>query len=163
MSGRYQQFEWETYLPDEWRIQDTENKQSSNGHIDHQELTTSMVKGIYKKSQQAYESMLGHNVAREQARTVMPVGQYTEFFTSLNLRNLFHFLELRADPHAQYEIRVYAEAIISILEQIDELKWSVEVFNDVRKLKEVFHGAMNKAFKNGNIEDLENYLKKYGN
>lgn len=160
-SSRYQQFEWETYLPDEWRIQDTENKQSSNGHIDHQELTTSMVKGIYKKSQQAYESMLGHNVAREQARTVMPVGQYTEFFTSISLRNLFHFLELRADPHAQYEIRVYAEAIIAILEQIDELKWSVEVFNDVRKLKETFHSAMNKAFKNNSIDDLEDYLKKY--
>lgn len=161
MSGRYQQFKWEGFIPEEWRMQDTENKQSSGGHINHQELTTSMVEGIYKKDKQAYESMLDHGVAREQARVVMPVGQYTEFFTSINLRNIFHFLELRADPHAQYEIRVYANAIIEILEQIDELKWSVEVFNDVRKMKEVFRGAMNKAFKNNSIDDLEDYLKKY--
>lgn len=53
-------------------------------------------------------------VAREIARAVMPVGSYSECYLKMNLHNLFHFLKLRADPHAQYEIRVFAEAMIEL-------------------------------------------------
>lgn len=160
-SARYKEFEWETFTPDNWRLQDTKNKQSSNGEIDHQELTTSMVHSVYDRSRKAYESMLGHGVAREQARTVMPVGQYTEFFVSFNLRNLFHFLELRTDEHAQYEIRLFANAMLEIISEIDELKWSVEVFNDTNGLKQEFFRAMNKAFKEKTIKELRDYLKNF--
>lgn len=163
-SARYKEFEWETFTPEVWRVQDTENKQSSNGQINHQELTTHMVEGIYEKTHHAYESLLNHNVAREQARTVMPVGQYTEFFAHINLRNLFHFLDLRLDEHAQYEIRVYAQAILDILSEIEDLKWSIEVFNDVFELKQRFQHAMNKAFKSGTgvtKDDLKTYLEGF--
>lgn len=161
-SARYKEFEWDTFTPESWRIQDTENKQSSNGEIDHQSLTTQMVEGIYSRSKDAYESLLEHNVAREQARTVMPVGQYTEFFVSFNLRNLFHFIDLRADEHAQYEIRVYAQAMLEIISGMDDLKWSVEVFNDTRGLKQEFFRAMNKAFKEKTIKELGDHLRSFG-
>jgi thymidylate synthase (FAD) len=160
-SGRYQQFEWETYQPEYWKVQDKNNKQTSSGAAEHQELTSSMVEGIYKKNKHAYESMLEHNVAREQARVVMPVGQYTEFFFSVNLRNLLHFLELRMDYHAQYEIRQYANAIFDILNDIDNLKWTMEIFTQMRRLKEEFNGVVNKAFKENRIVDLEEHLDDF--
>jgi thymidylate synthase (FAD) len=105
--------------------------------------------------------MLEHNVAREQARVVMPVGQYTEFFFSVNLRNLLHFLELRMDYHAQYEIRQYANAIFDILNDIDNLKWTMEIFTQMRRLKEEFNGIVNKAFKENRIVDLEEHLDDF--
>lgn len=161
-SARYKAFEWETFTPEEWRIQDIENKQSSNGLIDHQKLTTSMIHSTYDRSRKAYESMLEHNVAREQARTVMPVGQYTEFFASINLRNLLHFLELRMDDHAQHEIRVFADAIYEILTEQEDLKWTIEVFDDMRTLKELFREAADKAFKTkGGVEDFRKYLEEF--
>lgn len=162
-SARYKEFEWEVFYPEEWRAQDTKNNiQGSDGVVNHQELTTSMVEGVYSKNKEAYESMLGHNVAREQARTVMPVGQYTEFYAHVNLRNLFHFLELRLDDHAQYEIRVYAEAILSILRDIEDIKWSIEIFEEMQNLKQLFNksiNASNKRFKNFNA--IESYLKDF--
>jgi thymidylate synthase (FAD) len=54
-------------------------------------------------------------VARELARIVLPVGNYTELYWKQDLRNLFHFLQLRTDSHAQHEVRVYAEAIYSLI------------------------------------------------
>jgi len=162
-SARYKEFEWEVWYPEDWRAQDTkENLQGSDGTINHQELTTQMVKGVYSKNKNAYESMLGHNVAREQARTVMPVGQYTEFYAHVNLRNLFHFLELRLDEHAQHEIRVYAEAVLSILKELPDLKWSIQIFEEMYNLKQLFKKAVNasnKRFKSFN--QIESYLKDF--
>lgn len=86
---------------------------------------------------------MSQGVAREQARTVMPVGQYTEFYAHVNLRNLFHFLELRLHPHAQYEIRVYAEAILKILKSLDDIKWSVEIFEEMLHIYYLFQDLLN--------------------
>jgi thymidylate synthase (FAD) len=71
-----------------------------------------------------------HGVARELARMVLPMNYYTQWYWKIDLQNLFHFLSLRADPHAQYEIRVYAEAIAELVE-----KWcplAFEAFRDYR-------------------------------
>ena len=57
----------------------------------------------------------GHGMARELARTVLPVNAYTEWYWKVDLHNLLHFLSLRADPHAQKEIRVYAQAIYNLV------------------------------------------------
>jgi len=59
----------------------------------------------------------GHGMARETARMVCPPNIYTEWYWKVDLHNLLHFLSLRADPHAQYEIRVYAEVICDIVRQ----------------------------------------------
>ena len=59
-----------------------------------------------------------YHVAKELARTVLPLGTYTEWFWQNDLHNTLHFLKLRLDPHAQYEIRVYAEAMLELLKPI---------------------------------------------
>jgi thymidylate synthase (FAD) len=56
-----------------------------------------------------------HGIARELARMVLPINIYTQWYWKVDLHNLLHFLSLRADPHAQYEIRVYAEAMLDIV------------------------------------------------
>ena len=161
ISARYKDFKFECFYPEVWREQSSKNKQSSDGVVESQQCFNDYINSIYEKSNTMYRSLIGKNVAREQARTVMPVGQYTEFFFRADLRNLLHFLELRLDTHAQYEIRVYAEAILETLEHLESLKWSVEVFKDVYKLKQAFKESMDTAFKENTIEDLEDYMRSY--
>jgi thymidylate synthase (FAD) len=67
-------------------------------------------------------------LARELARINLPVGIYTQFYWKVNLWNLLRFLSLRADPHAQYEIRAYADAILRIVEQW--VPYAHEAFSD---------------------------------
>jgi len=67
-------------------------------------------------------------VARELARMVLPVATYSEMYWKGNMHNLFHFLNLRCDSHAQYEIRVYAQTILELIRPHAE--WSVEAFED---------------------------------
>ncbi len=58
-----------------------------------------------------------HGLARELARMVLPTNIYTQWYWKTDLHNLLHFLSLRADPHAQYEIRVYAEAMLETVKR----------------------------------------------
>ena len=67
-------------------------------------------------------------IAREIARMVLPVATYSEMYWKGNMHNLFHFLNLRCDSHAQYEIQVYAKAILELIRPHAE--WSVEAFED---------------------------------
>ena len=69
-------------------------------------------------------------MARELARAALPVSVYTEWYWKCDLHNLFHFLSLRMDPHAQYEIRVFAEAMYELLKPIVPI--SCEAFEDYR-------------------------------
>jgi thymidylate synthase (FAD) len=112
-SLRYSEAPDACHVPTEWRLQSKSNKQGSAGCLD--ELTSTEATGIYIESlQQArtvYEKLISVGVAREQARCVLPISQYTEWYWSGNLRTILHFLSLRLDPHAQLEVRVYAEAI----------------------------------------------------
>lgn len=71
-----------------------------------------------EQSYRVYESMLRVGVARELARMVLPVNFYTEWYWKIDLHNLLHFLRLRMHEHAQYEIRVYAEAIAEMVKDI---------------------------------------------
>jgi thymidylate synthase (FAD) len=73
-------------------------------------------------------------LARELARMTLPVNYYTQWYWKINLHNLMHFLSLRADPHAQYEIRVYADAILGIMRRW--VPMSYHAFMEYRK-----HGA----------------------
>jgi thymidylate synthase (FAD) len=66
----------------------------------------------------AYKDMLTFGCPRELARTVLPLATYSRMFATVDLHNLFHFLRLRIHEHAQYEIRVYAVAILELIEQI---------------------------------------------
>lgn len=129
-SARYKEFEWETYQPKEWRLQDTKNKQGSSEAIDPADgvKVQYMVNQAYEIAHRAYNELIDKGVAREIARIVMPVSMYTEFFWTVNFRSLMNFLKLRMDHHAQLEIRSYANAIYEIIEEEGKAPWSLEAF-----------------------------------
>lgn len=98
---------------DQWRQQAQDNKQGSAGYFDQKigsELTAAE-QNLHRLSKEIYNSRLEDGVAREQARKDLPLSTYTEAFWQIDLHNLFHFLALRMDTHAQLEIRNYAETI----------------------------------------------------
>lgn len=74
----------------------------------------------------AYNNLLAYDCPRELARSVLPVGTYTRYYFTMNLHNLFHFLELRLHEHAQHEIQVYGQAILKIIKKL--APFTVEYF-----------------------------------
>lgn len=103
----------EFYIPDHIRTQSKTDKQgsvrTSNKELEAEAID--IVAKAYETAYRAYEGLLSKGVAREMARIILPVGQYTEFYFTANFRELMHFLNLRADSHAQWEIQEYAKAI----------------------------------------------------
>ena len=93
-----------------------------------------MLKSDAMRSYDHYEAMLSQDgqqgLARELARMNLPANIYTQWYWKVDLHNLFHFLRLRADPHAQYEIRVYAEAIAACVR--DWVPLAFGAFEDYR-------------------------------
>ena len=65
-----------------------------------------------------YQKFLNDRVCREQARTILPVGIYSECYFKMDLRNLFNFFKLRIDKHAQYETRVFAQAMYDVVKML---------------------------------------------
>lgn len=123
-SARYSELE-ECYYEvasDDVRAQSAINKQGSSRDTSvSPEGRDRFSRGLREVNIQAaavYRQALVDGVAREQARAVLPVGTFTRFYFKQNLRNLFHFLELRMDSHAQAEIQAYAVAMYSILHKV---------------------------------------------
>ena len=118
-SARYSVLSNEFYIPQLTDIQrqSTNNKQGREGDIhDKAEQIRDTISAHSANAYRIYEMLISDDIdlARELARMSLPVNFYTEMYWKIDLHNLFHFLMLRADPHAQKEIRVYAE----LLEQI---------------------------------------------
>ncbi len=113
------------FIPEVWRKQCTRNKQGSAEPIEsyHQEFATNLAKKTYTAAMEGYEAMIKLGVCREQARIFVPVGNYTEFYATANLRNWYGFYALRHAEDAQQEIRVYAEAIDEILTELWPESW----------------------------------------
>lgn len=110
------------YEPSNERLQGQSevNKQSSESDLS-QDVRDFLKKRIGQEQAQhrdTYDSYLRAGLAREVARLNMPVSNYTKFRVSGNLRNWFHFINLRAKPNAQYEIRVYAEQVLKVIEEL---------------------------------------------
>ena len=123
ISGRYSILSDEMYLPDDTQIsfQSSDNKQGRSVAAVPQELrerVRELLLAGQRESYAAYQELIDAEIARELARIALPVSIYTEWYWKMNLHNLFHFLALRADPHAQFEIRIYAEAICLIVQRI---------------------------------------------
>ena len=112
------------YYPEQWRLQAKTNQQSSLGKVENQEECTKLLKDSYDQSLQTYNKLLEKGVCREQARLVVPVGNYTQFYATANLRNWFAFYKLRNASDAQLEIRQYAKVIGEILKDIWPNSWS---------------------------------------
>ena len=77
-----------------------------------------------------YEDFIEANVARELARIVLPLSTYSQFYWQMNLHNLFHFLRLRMDPHAQKEIRDFANQVAVCAQAVAPLAW--EAFEEYK-------------------------------
>jgi thymidylate synthase (FAD) len=121
MSGRYTELPDLYYIPDLDRLQNgkqsTANKQSSEAGFsqkDAAEMSALMVAATHDAREQ-YELLLERGLSRELARLILPVNQYSRMRASTNLRNWLGFLELRMAPGAQYEIRVYANAVATLI------------------------------------------------
>ncbi len=112
------------YVPEAWRLQASTNKQSSLGEIENQAECTQILNDAYQNSLDTYNKLLLMGVCREQARLIVPVGNYTEFYATANLRNWFAFYKLRINSDAQWEIRQYAKAIGEILESVWPDSWA---------------------------------------
>lgn len=115
ISGRYSVMKDEFYLPDPENVayQSTNNKQGRGDTLpfDEAQQLIAQLEAEQTQAYAQYTGLIDKGVARELARTVLPVSLYTEWYWQIDLHNLFHFIRLRIDPHAQYEIRVYAEAL----------------------------------------------------
>ncbi len=108
--------EFEVPPPEEVRHQSTRNRQGRGEPLaaDVVERFRSDLDRVSKDAYAAYTRALNAGVARETARLVLPVAYYTQWYWKTNLWNLFHFLSLRLDPHAQEEIRLYAAEMATI-------------------------------------------------
>jgi thymidylate synthase (FAD) len=116
---------------DKWRLQSAQNQQGSEGALDvsiGQQLSAEEAE-LQHRARAAYQKRLELGVAREQARKDLPLSTYTEAYWKIDLHNLLHFLQLRMDVHAQWEIRQYAETIgREIVRLMFPLTW--EAFED---------------------------------
>ena len=112
-SARYSEYEQDdVYIPAEWRQQSKTNKQGSAGICPNSPSLTKMLEAHYEQAFALYEIALSDDVAREQARYLLPSDiMYHTMVCTVNLKNLLDFLELRMADDAQYEIRMYAKTI----------------------------------------------------
>lgn len=99
--------------PQQWRGQSTASRQGSVGFLSQEigGLLSQRETELQRLAREVYEERLAKGVAREQARKDLPLSTYTESYWKIDLHNLFHFLSLRMDEHAQEEIRAYAQII----------------------------------------------------
>lgn len=158
-SGRYSIMTEEFYMPDIEVLapQSQTNKQGRDGNIndEHKHIILKSLDKFYKKSYNLYSGLLGKNnreidtveeddfvdelynsdeyngLSRELSRSVLPMANYTECYWKCDLHNLFHFLRLRLDEHAQYEIRILANAMYAITKKYFPV--ACEAFEDYIK------------------------------
>ncbi len=117
VSYRYVTAAREFYVPELDRMQKKaeSNKQGSSIElVDNPAACKALIEIACESAFDDYERLLSAGLAPELARTVLPCGTYTEWYWQANLHNVFHLLGLRLDPHAQYEVRVYAEAMLAL-------------------------------------------------
>ncbi len=133
VSGRYSIMKDEFYVPETSCMakQSTDNKQG-RGEVLEETDAKKLQKDFEDGQKDAYETyseMVEGGLAREIARINLPLALYTEFYWQMDLHNLFHFLKLRLDSHAQYEIRVYAEVMLEMVKKVCPLAASSFINN----------------------------------
>lgn len=123
----------QTTEPKEWRLQAVKNRQGSEGFIDETKgkALSKQEKELQDLTRTIYNERIEAGIAREQARKDLLLSTYTEAYWKVDLHNLLHFLALRMDEHAQYEIRAYAKTIgYEIVSRWCPMAW--EAFLDYR-------------------------------
>ena len=149
VSGRYSIMKDEFYVPENSCIskQSTNNKQGRGEVFEEQqakEFQAEFIEG-QQKAYEVYKGMVEKGIAREIARINLPLALYTEFYWQMDLHNLFHFLKLRLDSHAQYEIRLYAEKILEIIKTVCPM--AVSSFENTMEKAVSFNGEEMEALR----------------
>jgi thymidylate synthase (FAD) len=128
-SGRYSEMKDEFYVPqiENIRSQSKVNKQGRSDEEFSTDLAENFVQSLEGTQQflyNEYKKYLDSQIARELARINLPLSNYTEWYWKIDLHNLFNFLRLRLDHHAQYEIRIYSEAMAQLIKPIVPLAYA---------------------------------------
>lgn len=129
VSARYTELPDDFYIPANWRIQDIKNKQGSvfeDKPVGWQHDNDVILNQVYDICYDRYLQLINRGVAKEMARFVLPVGIYTEIYSTWDLRNLLHFFSLRDDPHAQWEHQQYGKAMKKIAAEL--FPWTIEAY-----------------------------------
>jgi thymidylate synthase (FAD) len=134
-SGRYSLIPLVFYTPraDEFALQSAVNNQGRGepgGESLHAAASARWEK-LRAQAAETYTWMVGEDVAREIARIDLPLSTYTQWYWKIDLHNLLHFLKLRIDPHAQYEIRAYAEVMAGMVKRVAPLSYEAWIDYDV--------------------------------
>jgi thymidylate synthase (FAD) len=177
MSGRYSIMPAEHYVPAvaDINAQSTGNKQ---GRVEGEQLLQAeAIKELLRSSGahsfSTYDELMDAGLSREVARINLPLSTYTEWYWQIDLNNLFHFMRLRMDAHAQKEIRVYAEAIYEIAKAVapmavasfdDHIRGSISFSaREWAYIKEVITGngeAATRAFTQLSVKEQERLIEK---
>ena len=128
ISGRYVEVE-EFYVPEVWRKQSEDNKQASEGRLDdlQQQRMTHIYNEYMRQVEMTYDRMIDAGMAKEQARIILPLSQYTLVWWTASFQSIMNFIELRDEATAQVEIQEYAKALKKIM---------LDVFPETTKLWE---------------------------
>ena len=126
ISGRYVEVE-EYYYPSYFRKQSEDNKQASEGEIEDQKQGYFLWEKGLQQIQETYKELLELGVAKEQARAMLPLSQYTKVWWTASFQSIMNFIELRDENTAQVEIQEYARALKKIM---------LDVFPETTKLWE---------------------------
>ena len=131
ISARYAELPEEFYVPELAQIT-TQSETNKQMRTDEQHPDAALIAlSIDLTSSYAfatYKGLIERGCPRELARSVLPVGTYSHMFATVDLHNLMHFIKLRMHSHSQYEIRVYAEAMLKLIEPI--VPYSVAAFKE---------------------------------
>lgn len=117
ISGRYVPVT-DYYSPSNWRRQSENNKQASEGSIEEQGEADKIFNDAMTSITEHYEKLLSLGVAKEQARLILPLNQYTEVYWTASFQAIMNFIELRDESTAQWEIRQYAIALKELMLEI---------------------------------------------
>ena len=183
-SARYSILDKEFYLPknQDLKPQSKVNNQGRSGELSSNEINyySEVLRENSKKGFENYSKLLNEDengnvldntksgLARELSRMTLPLNAYTQWYWKIDLHNLMHFLSLRFDAHAQYEIRVYAEVMMKILKKWVPLSYDAFISNrldaltissqGIQYLKSLIHGKKNDST-NISKRELENIKK----
>jgi thymidylate synthase (FAD) len=110
----------EFFVPGSFRRQAKVNKQGSEGEVGGAEgaQARELFLAACRNSVAQYKAMIALGVCREQARCVLPLGLYSEVYWTVSLQAAAHFIRLRSDSHAQWEIQQYAQAVRQVVETV---------------------------------------------
>ena len=117
ISGRYVEVE-DFYYPEVWRKQSEDNKQASEGEIQQQQLADFVWDSTMRSVKEAYDGLLKLGVAKEQARAILPLSQYTEVYWTGSFQAIMNFIELRNEKTSQWEIQEYAKVLLEQMKEV---------------------------------------------